>query len=304
MHSGRYLALAFAFAPLACGGAQGDRPDTFQQPALVDQGPSFLNCSQLPEGLVLETLEDFELGAASFYVSNDGSPSAEQYVAGMLEPASPLPTEAIPGGRCGSQFAFHVSGQNFVIWGSGFGVSGGPFDYSAYDGVLFWARRGPAGQSTLSLTANDWHTAHAGAQQRPREEWGELVCDPCLKDCPDDLRGVDPDADQQICDLCSSSCEGASRAEYRGGVCLAGEKDYEQQPLEMRRQYCGESFNYTVSLTNEWQLFQVPFAELRQAGWRFQAPFFDASDIYSFGFYQPVGDVDTWVDDMMLYKEP
>ncbi len=305
MRCGRYFSLVLALTALGCGGAEGDRPDSYVLPTAVDDGPSYLNCSELSADTIVDTIEDFELGAANFYVSDDDSPSAQQLVAEKPVSGSPLATQAIPGGRCGSKFAFHVSGQNFVIWGSGFGVSGGPFDYSQYDGVLFWARRGPTGQSTLSLTANDAHTANAGVVQVPPEQWGKDVCNPCLKDCPDSMRGVDPaPPEDPICDLCSSSCEGATKAEYRGGVCLPGEKDYEEQSLEVRRQYCGESFNYTVSLTNEWRLFKVPFAELRQAGWRFQAPFFDPSAIYSFGFYQPVGDVDTWVDDLGLYKEP
>ncbi len=93
--------------------------------------------------------------------------------------------EAAPGGPCNdSRFAMHLKGGPFRSWGGGFGLSTRNIydrscryaddppsycpesdaeysemvlDLSEYEGISFWARRGPDGQSGIRVMAGDKH---------------------------------------------------------------------------------------------------------------------------------------------------
>src|SRR5437762_1445834 len=116
-----------------CGGAQGHRPDpgSNDDPAAIfsDPGPTIVDCTA-DRGVKIELLEDFELGAGTNWcVSND-------HTSGVFQKPTAdtcnVPSEAIPGGRCGSSFALHVYGGAFTIWGSGIsaGLPQTPYDLS------------------------------------------------------------------------------------------------------------------------------------------------------------------------------
>jgi hypothetical protein len=78
------------------------------------------------------------------------------------------PAASLPGGAaCGSNGMLRIWGGPFAGWGGGVGsgyfkgATGTPqtqlgqFDASAYEGVSFWARRGPEGQTTLRVNVLD-----------------------------------------------------------------------------------------------------------------------------------------------------
>jgi len=65
---------------------------------------------------------------------------------------------------------------------------------------------------------------------------------------------------------------------------------------------CGDAFTASVILTTEWELFLVPFSELRQGGWAKASREFQASAIYSVQFGTSSGNADIWLDDVGLYS--
>ena len=98
----------------------------------------------------------------------------------------PLPAEAIAGGRCGSRFALHVRGGPFVDGGGSVGFTfAGPFDASGFDGIAFWARRGPLGRNALRIEVSERHT-----EQKYDKGDGKPICEPEVTD-DDTSRGCD-----------------------------------------------------------------------------------------------------------------
>jgi hypothetical protein len=88
---------------------------------------------------------------------------------GSVTPSGNADPEAIPGGRCGSQYAMHVTGQGFTDWGALLSLSlrygagdGGvaqllPYDARAYQGLTFWARIGDTSTDQVRLAVSDQH---------------------------------------------------------------------------------------------------------------------------------------------------
>jgi len=177
----------------------------------------------------------------------------------------PVPADKIPGGRCASQYAFHVISGPFTKWGGQLGhtfnppkcvtgdcpadsdpVPGGP-----YDGVSFWARIAPGSGTSLRIQVGESHTdikypliGDAGA--------------PCV----DNVGIQSPNDTTQGCD----------------------------------------SFGTFVVLNTDWQYFTLPFEEMRQAGWGKRAPFFDIQHISNLTFFYAQGVWDIWIDDISFYK--
>ena len=180
---------------VAPGGGGGSSVPTEPQPCAVcvdtcqtDPGSGPVDCYVAEAGFVLlePAIWDFESGsAADMYVYDDGS-------APFLLPSDiwvPLataeePGEASSGGPCDdSEFAFHIQGGPFVYSGGGMGISlrwiyerdclgaerashcpaeGVEYadqilDLSEYEGVSFWARRGPDSQGSIRVVVGDKH---------------------------------------------------------------------------------------------------------------------------------------------------
>jgi hypothetical protein len=75
--------------------------------------------------------------------------------------------------------------------------------------------------------------------------------------------------------------------------------------------YCGASdepgtgcdkFGWSAPLGDDWQLFLIPFSEMRQGGWGEPAPFLTFWEVWSFGFSYNVGVWDLWIDDIGFYR--
>jgi hypothetical protein len=99
-----------------------------------------------------------------------GDPSS---VGATIVPNGDAPAEAIPGGRCGSRSAVHVTGQGFSEWAvvsvsMGWGpVDGGasallPHDAHFRTGVVFWARVGDTSSDQVRFGVSDKYSRPEG----------------------------------------------------------------------------------------------------------------------------------------------
>jgi hypothetical protein len=97
----------------------------------------------------------------SWYAEGDATATA------IIQPNGPAAPEVIPGGRCDSRHALHVTGNGFLDWGSEVsvpldygiddaGVSGyQPYDASQYHGVTFFARIGDTSTNSMIFGISD-----------------------------------------------------------------------------------------------------------------------------------------------------
>jgi hypothetical protein len=106
--------------------------------------------------------------AGSWWAGGDpSSPGA------TITPNGDAPAEAISGGRCGSRYAMHVTGQGYTIWSvlsvsMGWGSTDGgadgllPNDDSYRSGVTFWARIGDTSSNKVRLAISDKYSRPEG----------------------------------------------------------------------------------------------------------------------------------------------
>jgi hypothetical protein len=228
---------------------------------------STVDCSK-DSGLTFDVIADFESGSGAindapgrkgtFYTYNDLSPGGVQD-----PPMGDAPPTEIPGGRCTSKFAMHVSAKGFTIWGAGFGTdfaygvassdaggasadSGasprGSYDASAYTGISFWAKIEPGSKPGIRLNVPDKTTAPEGGQ------------------CIVDDKGMNPNR-------------------------------------------CYDDFGKTMGITSSWDFFKVSFAEMSQRGFGLKAASIDKAHLFGLQFQAPASvDYNVWVDDLSFYK--
>ena len=90
-----------------------------------------------------------------------------------ITPNGDAPAEPIPGGRCGSLHAMHVTGQGFTVWAvlsvsMGWGsVDGGapgllPYDDDFRTGLTFWARIGDTSSNKVRFAVSDKYSRPEG----------------------------------------------------------------------------------------------------------------------------------------------
>ena len=65
---------------------------------------------------------------------------------------------------------------------------------------------------------------------------------------------------------------------------------------------CGDGWAKGVTLTQNWQLYTVPFTELRQEGYAQEFQYLDLSKITLVRFTWSQGWVDVWLDDVRFYR--
>ncbi len=64
-----------------------------------------------------------------------------------------------------------------------------------------------------------------------------------------------------------------------------------------------DAFGGYAIMTGDWQLFTLPFEELRQAGFGLKAPFLDLGAIRGVTFAYTTGSWDLWLDDVAFYRK-
>jgi hypothetical protein len=90
-----------------------------------------------------------------------------------ITPSMDAPAELIPGGRCGSRYAMHVTGQGYTEWAvlsvsMGWGsVDGGAADLLPNNndfrtGVTFWARIGDTSSNQVRFAISDKYSRPQG----------------------------------------------------------------------------------------------------------------------------------------------
>ena len=72
-------------------------------------------------------------------------------------------------------------------------------------------------------------------------------------------------------------------------------------PAEADEQ-CGDHFTFPVHLSEEWQFFAIPFAQMSQQGWAKQAPSFDLTSASVVRFTWDTGYVDYYLDNVRFYR--
>jgi hypothetical protein len=241
-------------------------------------------------------------------------------------------------------------------------------DVSQWDGISFWARRGPNGQPLMRVLVGDKFTdddisyleyvddpTQARLCERKGEcsclfqdttcDWypdgitdtllpqslagGEYYCGPPGSHPPPASTGG-PGTTGNFCgrSLCDQpypayatigpDAEWAGRSctpyTYRNGteadLCYnptgtvdANGASVPADPLPAEAdEQCGDHFTFPVHLSEEWQFFAIPFAQMSQQGWAKQAPYFDLTSASVVRFTWDSGYVDYYLDNVRFYR--
>jgi len=163
----------------------GDAPAPIvEHPApLPDPTPD--PCRQ-PRPLAEQLIDDFEDGDAALSAVSGRNGSwfvATDHTAGgrMIPAEGPANATRLAPPRCDSLFGLHFEGTGFVQWGTvvaatlRFEQRAQPLDLSAYQGVRFWVRVGPAHQGVLRFNVDDV-TTHADAGHCRVNDSGAHAC--------------------------------------------------------------------------------------------------------------------------------
>ncbi len=214
------------------------------------------------------------------------------------------------------------------------------YDVSAYDGVAFWARRGPEGATGLLVGLQDKHTSDDLARQNEKFCKRIKVCVPgcvngneCIKQDDAAVNGeeiglfrcmppkydvtnvINPALREFLFPRCGpSTCQSAKFYEdvdYDGTTCQATsfsglETGYwcssAEKPPAPDSERCGDAFVSPISMSTDWKLYKLPFESFRQVGFGKKAPSFDLHSLYSIAFQFTVGYTDVYVDNLSFYR--
>jgi hypothetical protein len=295
---------------LGCGGSTdvprpapaGEPPPPGYLTAPSERATGGINCTERTD-IVLESIENFELGAAGgWYLSNDVCSDCQDIInqadairnAGQavtqadrlaeldadLDACSvrcldvldtpyyfdnPPVAEAIEGGRCGSSYAMHIKGGPFIEWGGNMGFGFAP----------------PLNASDVTVLDPDTLAERPGEGFKGISFWarlGETGGNNTLR-----LEVGEKHTDQNYPGL-----DG-------GPICTPN-------TTEANSEYGCDKFGFTALLRSDWQQFLVPFAEMRQQGWGMRAEYFDLTSLMSFSIFYPQGTWDFWIDDLAFYR--
>jgi hypothetical protein len=138
--------------------------------------PAIASCPDASEAIdptaLIDDMEDRN-GALPELEDRNGSwwTGHDDTVGGTIQPSDPVLPEMIPGGRCGSVYAMHVTGQGFNDWGASLGLgfrygmqadgtwAAEPVDCHDRTGVTFWARIGDTSTNRVRFNLGDAHSA-------------------------------------------------------------------------------------------------------------------------------------------------
>jgi hypothetical protein len=170
------LVLTFLLSAVAAACA-GDAPHAIPTAPTADAGSdaaAVMLCPVVPAAVDPSALvDDFEHGGAgapliagrsgAWYASHDATSD------GIMVPDGLAAPEAIPGGRCGSRQALHITGSGFNDWGAVVALAlhaapnaAGVYEETPYDararnyqGVSFFARVGETSVNTVRYAVSD-----------------------------------------------------------------------------------------------------------------------------------------------------
>jgi hypothetical protein len=214
-------------------------------------------------------------------------------------------------------------------------------DVSGYEGVAFWARRGPEGQDRVLVIFTDKFTSSRLAFEnetfcrRVRECHTKCLNDmPCSPDSPGSSNAVyrcfDPSkgplptvplAIDSLIDLmyprCGpSACTSPSTyrdSDFDGKACRPytfpaadeyGEYCWNENdpPPPSRDDRCQDGWQKVVQLSPDWRFYALPFSEFGQGGFGKRAPYMDLKSIDVIGFGSTMGLADIYIDNVTFYR--
>jgi hypothetical protein len=138
-----------------------------------------MNCGDMSQPIDPTALID-DMETPDFMTARSGGRTGAWWAGG--DPSSPgaaivpmgdVAAEMIPGGRCGSKYAMHETGQGFTVWAAlsvsmGWGSQDGgaegllPNDNSFRTGVTFWARIGDTSSDQVRFAISDKYSRPEG----------------------------------------------------------------------------------------------------------------------------------------------
>jgi hypothetical protein len=139
-------------------------------------------------------IDDMELPAPPILLSANGSgewwaggDDASKATGASITPDGDATAELIPGGRCDSKYAIHITGHGFQEWSvvsASFGwgaVDGGPPQHLPYDaqtrvGLTFWARIGDTSSASVRLNVPDAYSSGDGGICDMTATSGDTAC--------------------------------------------------------------------------------------------------------------------------------
>jgi hypothetical protein len=212
-------------------------------------------------------------------------------------------------------------------------------DVSNYDGIAFWARRGPEGYDRVLVIVTDKFTSSRLA--RENETYCRRVREchtTCLNDAPCSLanasstmptyRCFDPAqgplpsiSTESLLDLMYPRC-GASACtspnsyldpDFDSKACRpytfpaadeSGEYCWNENdpPPPDRDSRCQDGWQRTVELTPDWKFHMLPFADFGQVGFGKRAPYMDLKSLDTIAFGSTMGWADVYIDNVTFYR--
>lgn len=212
------------------------------------------------------------------------------------------------------------------------------WDLSGYDGIAFWARRGPEGQNAMVVIMHDKHTSDD--LNRENNTYCRRI-KPCSTECRNNqvcvpeadvegarFRCMDPDGPPSVgieaslyellyppCsvqDACkppdtypdplfdNKQCRPYTFATHESGeYCF----DPSDPPPPDSDERCGDGWAHQVDLSLDWKFYKVPFSELRQQGFGKVAPKMDLKTMSNIAFTFTFGWVDAYIDNVTFYRD-
>ncbi|HVZ74998.1 MAG TPA: hypothetical protein VHJ20_21600 [Polyangia bacterium] len=217
--------------------------------------------------------------------------------------------------------------------------SHGFFDVSSYDGIAFWARRGPEGFDRALVIVTDKFTSSRLARENQKfcRRYREchtkcLSGSPCSPDDPNSktpiYRCFDPKQgplpaiaiDSQM-DLMYPRCGPSACTspqtyvdlDFDGDQCRpysfpandeSGEYCFNpgDPPPPDRDDRCQDGWQVSVPLTPDWQFYALPFEQFEQVGFGKRAPYMDLKSLDTIAFGAVMGWSDMYFDNVTFYR--
>jgi hypothetical protein len=226
--------------------------------------------------------------------------------------------------------------------GSSYAESHDFFDVSSYDGIAFWARRGPEGFDSSLVILTDKFTSDRLAHQNQKYCRRYRECYPtCLSGAPcspvpdaadptktiyrcidpadaDALSGITVDSERELMyPRCGpSACTSPPTyldPDFDGKACRPyafpanDESGYYcwnegDPPPPDRDERCQDGWQTTVQLTPDWHFYALPWSQFGQVGFGKKAPYMDLKSLDVFAFGALMGWSDAYFDNVTLFR--
>jgi hypothetical protein len=215
------------------------------------------------------------------------------------------------------------------------------FDVSKWDGIAFWARRGPEGHDTALIILTDKFTSSRLARQNQKYCRRYRQCYPtCLSGTPcspvldpgattptyrcfDPATGpfppiqIDSQRDLMYPRCGQSACTSPTTyldPDFDGKACspyafpAADESGYycwnpgQDPPPAGRDERCQDGWQTSVQLAPDWTFYALPWSQFGQVGFGKKAPYMDLKSIDTIAFGATMGWADVYFDNVTLYR--